>query len=383
MVAMDFGAVLNGEFNAEDTGETTTYGRVILAPWFSLPLGEADLYVSAGMQAYYKEELAFIPELYRLEFYFKLPSLSALSFRVGRIPWLDPSRFTLKGSFDGADILLDLGKIRFGAAALYTGFLYKDTAEINISPGDPVDYGAVFDWGNFKDTYFAPPRVIAALYSEFPGLLFQRGNLYAGFLAQFDCSDAEEPFHTQYLLLRFTYTYKRFDLAAAGAVELENTKAEGFRTAYAFSLEGGWQTQLPFALKDRLSLGLRWASGSGSYTGAFFPLIREAQGLALKPLFSGIMIIKAQYEARLLPSLSAELGCRYFIRTDSTSFSDPDLEDNSYLVGAEADVSLLWVPFSDLSFSLAGGVFLPQTGNALRSGTPIRWSLTLGTIFSF
>jgi hypothetical protein len=267
--------------------------------------------------------------------------------------------------------------------------LYQNAAEINISPGDPneANYAVTVDWADFANTYFAPRRVVTSLYAEFPGFLSPRGNLYAGFLAQFDLSDTAEKYHTQYLLLRYTYAYKRLDLAAAGAAELENTKAGGFKIGYAFSLEGGWQPRLPFVLKDRLSLSARFASGESPGTAAFFPLVREAQGLALKPHFSGLMAIRANYEARFLPSLSAELGARYFIRTDSVKFTDPYkepyLEDDSYFIGAEIDAALLWVPFSDLSFSLSGALFLPQTGGAFRGGAPLIWSACIGTIFSF
>jgi len=375
--AVDFGAILNGQFKVEQNDEISTSGVGSLVPWFSLPLGKTDLYVSAGISADYDEELLFIPELFRLEVSGKIASLA---YRAGRIPWQDPSRFTAVGHFDGADVLFDVGKVQIGASAFYTGLLYKETADINFSPGDPIFYGEDFDWANFGDTYFAPRRVVMSLYGNFDGIPFQRGNLYAGLLAQFDCSDAEERFHTQYAVLRYTFDYKRFDLAAAAAIELENTEASGVKAAFAFSVEGGFNTGL---LNDRLSLGVRWASGEGSATAAFFPITREDQGVVLLPAFSGIMVIRTQYQARLLPSLSAGIGARYFIRNDDTSFFDPDMENDSYLLGLEIDSELLWVPFSDFSLSLAIGIFLPQAGRAMRSDAPARWSLTLGTIFSF
>jgi hypothetical protein len=387
LAALDFGAVVNAEFYLEDYGGADPYGKIIVGPWISFPLGEADLYLSAGVHADYFDKMLFIPDIFHLEFSFKPhPSLSV---RLGRIAWQDTTRFTAKGAFDGADALWDLGKVRLGAAVLYTGLLYQGAAEINMSPGDPneANYAANLDWHDFADTYFAPRRIITSLYAQAPAFLLPRGNFYAGLLAQFDLSDTAEKYHTQYLLLRYSFAYKQFDLAAAGALELENTTAGGVKVAYAFTVEGGWQPQLPFVLKDRLSLSLYYASGQGDYSAAFFPLVGEAQGLALKPHFSGLMIIRANYEARFLPSLSAELGLRYFIRNDSIKFTDPYkdpyLNDESYFIGAEIDATLLWIPFSDLSFSLSGGLFLPQTGGAFRSGAPVIWSLCLGTIFSF
>ena len=378
--ASDFGMIINGEFEAVNSDENNTSGNVILAPWLSLPLGrEGDFHFSLGLNAAFEESNLYVPELFRLEFSFK--PLSRLSVRAGRFAWQDPSRFIARGRFDGADLLLDLGNVRLGAAALYTGFLYRETAYISISPGDQNDYSGDFDFNDFANTYFAPRRLISCLYGEFPGFPYMRGNLYAGLLAQFDLSGAEEPFHTQYLLLRHSLAYKAFDLILAGAVGLENTDNKGMRAAYAFTLEGG--LQLPTALRDRLSLGLRWASGDGPQTAAFFPISWEAQGEVLKPALSGIMILRANYQARFLPSFSAEIGGRYFIRTDSGSFADPWLENDSYLIGAELDSSLFWAPFSDLVFSMTGGIFFPQSGEAMPDNAPLRWALKLGTIFSF
>jgi len=205
--------------------------------------------------------------------------------------------------------------------------------------------------------------------------------LFAGIMAQFDLSDAEEQFNTQYFLLRHTLVFGAFDLDVAGAAELENTDANGMKPGFAVSVEGGWQ--LPGAIKDRFSLGAAWASGEDSSKAAFFPVTREAQSYVLEPSLSGMMIIRANYAALLVPSFSMELGGSYFIRTDSTSFTMPYLEDDSYPLGLELGAGLKWVPFSDLSFSLKGGVFLPQTGTAWADDAQVLWRITVGTVFSF
>ena len=386
----DTGLVISEGLLLGSNDETSLANKTTLSPWLSLPIGGADFYISMGFSAEYEEKFTFFPELHKMELSLRLPvsSLGTLpsgsnyrfGFRLGRIFWQDAARFTASGFFDGADVFAELGSFRLGAAALYTGFLYKNTANINISPGDSKDYAADLDWADFKNTYFAPSRFLASLYGDFGGLPYGRGDIHAGLLAQFDFSGAEEPFHTQYLFLRYTFYYKKFDLDAAGAMQLENNIDGGLRPAYAFTLEGGWLTGL---LRDRLSLGLRWASGDGPDTAAFFPLVREAQGIVLKPVFSGMMTIRLHYQVRLLQSLSAQLEGRYFIRTDSSSFTDPYIEHDSYLLGAEVAGAMLWVPFSDLSFSLSGGIFLPKTGTAMAANAPTRWSLSLATIFSF
>ena len=384
----DYGAALSGEFRAgaidpEGGSETGNEGKILLAPWLSFPAGSGSFYISAGLNAKFSEQSIFIPELLQLEFYHRFDSLS---LRAGRIPWQDTSAFTAKGRFDGIELVLDTGKILLGAAGFYTGLLCKDTADINYSPADPKNYHVDFDWNNFGETYFAPRRVLASVYGEFPGLPFRRGNVYVGLLAQLDMSEAGERYNTQYLLLRHTLDYKFFDLDASGAVALENTEEDGIKAAFAFALDGGVRIQ--GNLKKRLSLGVKWASGKGPDTAAFFPVVREAQGYVLKPCFSGIMAAGINFEARLMPSLSAEIGGRYFLRTDAWSFTDPDITKEEYALGFETYGQMLWVPYSDLSFSLEGGVFLPQTGTAMRDdkhpdgAAPVRWSVALAAIFS-
>jgi len=377
-VFADFGVVLSEGFIAEAYDETNYASKTTIAPWLSLPIGESDFYVSAGMSVHYEEKFSFVPELFRLEL--TLRPGTRFSARLGRISWQDPSLFTAFGYLDGADISLNLGAIRLGAAGFYTGLLNKNTASINISPGDPTDYSADFDWSDFGNTYFAPRRFLASLYGDFPGLPYGRGNINAGLLAQFDLSEAAEHYNTQYLLLRYTFYYKRFDLAASGAVEFENTKADGIKLAYAFSMEAGLQTGF---LRDRLSLGLRYASGSDQDTAAFFPVIRESMGAVLTPVFSGIMTIRGIYEARFTPTLAAYLGGRYFIRTDTSTFTDPYIVNDSRLLGIETDGTVQWNPFSDFSFSVAGGIYFPKTGPAMASDAPVRWSLKMSAIFSF
>jgi hypothetical protein len=325
------------------------------------------------------EETAVAPELFRLEFTADFAEM--FSVRAGRFSWLDPSRLVARGRFDGAELFCDLGMIRLGINALYTGLLYKDASEINISPTDTKDYSTAFKWDDFGNTYFAPRRLLTSLYGEFPGLPDKRGHLYAGLLAQFDLSEADERFHTQYLLLRHTFAYFQFDLSAAGTVELENTKDDGIKAAFAASIEGGYQ--LPTPITDRLSLGFTYGSGKNSGTAALFPITREAQGTVLKPSLSGIMYINTNYEARILPTLQGELGGRYFIRTDDVSFSAPYLKDDSKALGMELDAGVLWVPISDISLSLKGGVFLPKTGSAWTDDAPVYWALTLVTIIAF
>jgi hypothetical protein len=387
--AVDWGGLISEQFEADGSGgETELSSKTTLAPWFSIPLGDrGDVFFSAGISADWRrnerETTRYVPELFRLELSYR--PVSPLTVKAGRISYEDPSRFTAKGYFDGISAAVDLGAVRLGGGFYYTGFLYKDTANIKKTPGDPVDYGAELDYGgfpgSFADTYFAPRRLLGAVQGEFPGFITPRGTLHAGILAQFDLSGAPDKLYSQYLLLRYALNLpKGFDLGLAGAAELLEVARET-ELAFASSVEAGWTP--PTALADRLFLAYRWASGTGPSTAAYFPVIVEAQGRVLKPEFSGIMTLRGGYQARLLPSVSAELDIRYFLRTDSSAFSDADLSGDSYFLGGEVFASVLWVPVSDLSFNLGGGAFFPQTGTAFRDGAPVRWLFSLKAIFSF
>ena len=379
LYALEFGGILKADIDVAGQDETNTSGSIVIAPWVSVLFGEAELYACAGLNTIIGDETFAAPELIRLEFSSRLTPM--ISFRAGRITWQDPSRIVAQGRFDGADFHFDLGNINVGVNALYTGLLFKNSAEINVSPTDPKDYGAKLDWGDFGSTYSAPRRFLLSAYGEFPGYPSGKGQLYAGLLAQFDLSDADEAFHAQYLLLRHTLAFNKFDLDLAGAVEMENTKADGMRFGFAYSLKGGWQT--PASITDRLSLCVAWASGEGDATAAFFPVTTEAQSFVLKPILSGMLIARVNYEARILPTLKAEIGGCYLVRTDSGSFTAPYLEDDSYPLGAELVAGFYWVPFSDLSVSLKGGAFLPQAGTAFADDAPVTWRVNIGTVFSF
>ena len=378
-VFADYGAFVQGEFDTVGKDDTGISGSIVFAPWLSLPFGKSELSVSAGLHTHISDNTYAAPDLLQLEFSSSISPL--FSFRLGRFNWQDSSGFVAGGRFDGAELFFSPGNIRIGINALYTGLLFKDTADISISPTGTNIYDTPFDWKDFTGTYAAPRRLMASVHGEFPGFPQGRGQLYAGILAQFDFTDASEKLNTQYLLLRHVMVIKAFDLDLAVATELENTETKNVRPAFAYSLEAGLQP--PASFNNRISLGMSWASGKGDYTAAFFPVTLKAQSFVLEPGFSGMMIIRMNYQARILPSLSANLGAFYFIRTDSSSFTAAHLEPNSYPLGMELAAGAKWIPLSDLSFSLNGGVFLPQTGTAWAADAPVLWRITLGAIFSF
>jgi hypothetical protein len=129
----------------------------------------------------------------------------------------------------------------------------------------------------------------------------------------------------------------------------------------------------------------RFASGAwNGGLGVFIPITAKAQGKVLRPMLSGIALAEAAYSARLHRSFSATVSAAYFFRTDQTTYAAPgmDARSASPLLGGELYGELSWAPFSDVLFSLGGGVFLPQTGNVFSGGAAPKYSVEAAALIS-
>jgi hypothetical protein len=379
--AQDYGLTLRSLPAAGSEDEDDWYfeytGTVV--PWFAAPLGEqGDIYLSGGISAEYSEEewKPPVPELYRFELSYRFGS--ALRLEAGRLPYREPLNLVFNGLFDGLALGFDLGKTQLSAGAFYTGILYKKTASITISPGD---YNAYYD----QDVYFASRRLVFSLGWEIPALFNTGAKLDLGMAGQFDLNDTDDKVHSQYVLAGFALPFFSNMNAELGAV-LGLIKEDNLDMGICFAFSAGLAWLPPGGINDRLSLGAVFSSGAWDDTvRPFLPISTIAQGKVLRLKLSGLAIAEGNYTARLHESLSAEISAAYFFRTDSYTYSDPDLEGDSLspLLGAEIHGGLTWVPVSDISFTLGGGAFLPQLGEAFATDAPVRWRISLETIFSF
>jgi hypothetical protein len=355
------------------------------APWLSLSLGERwDFRASAGVKAEYDyqgDSWEIIPELYRLEASYRIRP--ELGITLGRIHFQDTLGLTAVGFFDGASFTAELGGLSLAAGGYYTGFLYKKSADILLSPGDLSNYNQPLDYGD-PASYFASRRAIASLRGDLSGLFSERGVLSLEALGQFDLNDTADTLHSQYLLVQYRMNLPwNADFILGGTAGLGESAGEDPVISFAADLKGAWLP--PTALQDRLLLGFRWGSGKiNDRIRAFIPITAESPEGILEPPLAGLIIAQGAYEARLTRTLRAELLGRCFIRTDGETFSDPELSpgDSSPFLGGEALGKVSWAPFSDLYFNLSGGAFFPSEG-AFQSGAAPRWKLSLETILTF
>jgi hypothetical protein len=346
-----------------------------------------DLYFSGSLAVKYENETwKAVPELSR--FMVSWRPLPVLGIDAGRIRFADSNGVLAAGLFDGLAGAYTLGSTRLRLGAYYTGLLYKDTADIFMSPGDTADYAKKLDYGDFGGTYFASRRVLAALGWEAPALGGSPHGLSLQGLAQFDVNDRDEKIHTQYLSARFLFSpVPAFDLSLGGIMGFAETTgpAGPADTEISFALPAGVSWAPPSSLPDMVSLGFRWGSGRISErVGPFRPVTALAQGNVLDAGLGGLMVINGGYTLSPADSLSLSLEGRYFLRSDVETYTNACLKGGGEkALGAEVYGSITWVPMVDISVTAGGGAFFPGAGNALDSGAPVLWKAALALMVSF
>jgi hypothetical protein len=257
VMALDFGLDIlqSPEFTntgAKDSGEINYTGSY--SPWFSSELGQtAKLYLSAKVSTVYEfgewkpGNMPVLPELGRSEFLWRpetsgLP-VSSINVKAGRTPFQDPLGMIAAGLFDGLGGSAVLGQARLSAGAFYTGLLYKETAEIVMTPSDEKTY-------NDTDNYFASRRLLFSAGAEFPALTPQ-SSLAANAFFQFDVNNEVTSIHTQYLSVKYTHLALE-TLSLTGAVVLGLAENQDADTSAHFVFAAGADWEVPGDLRDML-----------------------------------------------------------------------------------------------------------------------------------
>jgi hypothetical protein len=384
--SQDYGLTISSlpVFTNGDTSSGNFEFTGTVVPWFAAPLGEqGDLYLSGGITAEYSDkEWKPVPEVYRFEILYRFDS--GLRLEAGRLPYREPLNLVMNGLFDGLALSFDWGKTRFSAGAFYTGLLYKKTAYLVMSPGDYADYYN-------RDLYFASQRLIFSLDWEIPGVFHADGAIDLGLTGQFDLNEPDDQsegdgkIHSQYARAKFTLPFLNCFNAEMGTL-LGIIEESGLRPGFCFAVSGGLTWLPPGSMNDRLSLDMVLSSGVRNDTlRAFLPISTIAQGKVLRSKVAGLALAELGYTTRLHNSLAADVQTAYFFRTDTLSYSDPELDENSRspLLGGEIYGGLVWAPVSDISLTLGGGVFFPQWGKSFAPDTSARWRVSLEAVFSF
>jgi hypothetical protein len=399
LYALDYGLTLRQtvEFAGRENDGLELAFTPGLGPWLSDSSGKStDLYLSAFINMRYTYDKLSgeggwrpIPELGRCSLFYWLPG--SLSVEFGRIRYSDPNSMIVSGLFDGVAGTLDIRNTRLTLGAFYSGLLYRDTAKIFMTAADSSwDYAA-------GDTSFsfAGRRLIAACGWEIPSLFESPHSLTLNALAQFDLNAAEEILNSQYLSFKFNFSPLSSVYTRAGGVlafvESRGGAGESADINLALNLALDWA--LPGGPEDALSFGLVWATGEADSNangdslslGPFRSVTLLSSSGTLNAGMAGLLSLRGSYTILALENLSLGLDCRYFFRGNLGVFDTLPLvaDTEKRALGGEAYGSLVWVPMSDVSVVCGGGLFVPDLGNAVQTGTPPRWKTMLTLTVSF
>jgi hypothetical protein len=378
--SVDFGLLINQDFEA--TNEEISYTPAF-TPWFSWNGGKGTLVYLSGIFSfnYYNYDNdavgssgwvkpALRPELSRFAVSHRISP--RYSLEAGRINYADVMDFTASGLFDGVrfDALTSLGSI--SAGAFYTGFLYKETAEILMTAHDVSRYAEA--WNGDFDTYGASRRTFAAVRWDMP--LGEAHTLSVEALFQFDLNDTDDILHSQYGEVQAALYFPHVPEITVGALFETMENKNGDLTA-AWGGLAGIKMDIPGSLNDRLSAAIKFGSGQGDNTlTAIAPISARTQGMVFTGAISGLAYLSADYLVRVLDALFLDGSVRYFMRT----YDDPAAEGNLY--GGEFWASAAWQPFDDIRLTLGGGVFFPGSGNIYPDGTDPMWKFIAGLSLS-
>ncbi|MDR1931263.1 MAG: hypothetical protein LBQ57_00430 [Spirochaetales bacterium] len=386
----DFGLLVNAapEYISDEEGKGFNFTGS-LTPWFSAAPGEKiSLYLSGKITQEYEYETKawtdpVLFELERTELNFR--PAAAVYLSLGRQRYTDSAGMIASGLFDGLSASVGLGGARLFLGGFYTGFLYKETAEILMTPADLSAYAAPLSYDDF-DTYFASRRFFVPLTLELPDLT-PRLNFSLTALAQFDLNNYEEQekLHNQYLEARFGLEAAdslRFALTGIGALAQPGGEDADAYRSFAAALEADWD--VPGDLTDMFSAQGRWANGAvDSDTMPFLPISGVARGFVFGPVLSGLLTGGASYTARLHRSVSLSVAATAFWRTDLETIKDIELDGTSKdrFLGWETCAELIWAPQSAIHITAGGGAFFP--GGAFIDEAKVRWRVNTGVILSF
>ena len=362
--ALDFGLVWNQNLQYYETGSETVldYEGIVIPRLTGIWGSTGAFHVSLGLN-YENDPWAFVPELLTADIYMRG---SNLELRLGRMFYIDPLGFIAGGLFDGGRVSFDMQAGTFSAGAWYTGLVYKKRLNIEMTGEELEHNDAGLDYGDFRNTYFAPRRLLAALDWEHHGLGSRnRVAARAAIFGQFDFSGAG--LHTQYLSAKLTAPITGLIFNLGACLELIQN-AGGFNTGFAAELSTAWQNPT-----HRLELLSRFS------TAEFLPISSIAQSNVLSPKLSGVSFISLDYTARFHRVLSASISSFYFMRSNAESF--PFYNPNGRFLGAEVYGGLYWSPLSDLSLNVAGGIFLPSLGDIAPDARNL-WRIDVNLILS-
>jgi hypothetical protein len=394
--AWDFGLITRqyAGYNINEDAENKIDYKGSFIPRFSLLISDTgSFFTSASMTIGVDDEFYYVPELLRTEFSM---SFGALGVSAGRIHYTDPLAFIADGLFDGFRLTYASSAGRFGFGGWYTGYQYKTSANIQMTPAEQESYNTAFDYGDFLNTYFAPSRVLASLDWEHPSV-GELVHLRAALTGQYDLTEENEKLNTEYITLKAGIPLGRLLFEAGGCIEAIQINSGAASSApisiddyaiyIAYAGEFGIFWTPPGKINSRLSLTGKVTSGYGgedSFLTVFIPITTKYYGEIFQARITALSVFALNYTVRLVNTFGVSLTGSYFMRNDTETANSYPVSgegEGGRLLGAEFFMRLVISPASDLQFNIGGGAYMPSLGDNWPDSKPI-WRMEMTFIYA-
>jgi len=320
-------------------------------------------------------------------------SSGSLNFSLGRKYYNIGSGLVLNGRGDGAEFKFYSGYANVKLLGMYTGLLLKDNNPYGINDKDITDGS---ERGFFGGT------VSSGFYNQ---------SIYAFGLAQMDISDDEDTtksnYNSQYFGLGIKgviadITYFSEFIYETGTSYVTSTNEEASIKAYA--VNSGISYLIPVMLRPVITVQYAHASGdkdrdsyetsnrasSDSDDKGFMYFGTYAGGYSFKPSLGNLHVFRgglsfkpfSEVNSIYIKRLNISGKYSYYMKAEKeAAVNGGEGSEAESFVGQGIDLSLKWKIFSDLSFYVNYGIFIP--GDAFSSDAETRTFLMTGMNLNF
>jgi hypothetical protein len=403
---IDFGGNLEDSTILYNSDSSSFYHADTLSLWLKTDLWEdTNLFVS-GSYTYTTDNPWFL-NLDYLRVVNKSSSLINYSF--GRFFTSDFSGYIFSHKLDGGSITFNLPTYIITAKAGYTGLLFDQTSNIEMTLADQTG----ITYGDFSQS-FAAPRFAGGLQAFFPEF-FPDQDLRAEVWAQMDLRNESDltsggKLDTQYFGISLSGSlipslyYNSFAYLGSGQ---SHSGIGSDYTVFSFLGSAGLRYYMEDFYYSRIAFKFLYSSGDSDYLASFtegnteedstnfIPISNKSLGLVFSPGLGNIVFTSLSYslkpfsgmENRTLRNVQFELTDINFFRSTTGQISESGIDplSTSLYLGTEIDGTVNFRPYSDLGVSLSGGVFIPNNGadGSFLDTKTLEFLGRLGLSFSF
>jgi hypothetical protein len=393
----DFGLILDNSTTLNFADSETDWDQSNRAAlWFLEDTAETWSFSAQGSYLY-TDERPYLFDIDELRGALDIPDVvtagSLLQLAAGRYRFSEFSRWVFDHTADGLTASLSLPFVSIQVAAAYTGLQLKPKSRIIMSRVDSIE-------DDDDDIVWASPRTVEVLTITFPELYALQDLTLSAVLQQDlreavgrdeDVIDDGSPapaaggglLNTQYWGVGLSgpiggsFYYDLFFYLETGKSLSEIDGSYDYEPLFAMLGGGGVRYYHPSLLATRVELDVLYAGGDedaaalpeGNTDGkaqTFVPISKRTPALVFTPRAQNLVLIQLGYSLKPLEFLQTQLRGTLFLRPTSGAVSEGGIDptSNDGYLGTEVDVIANLRPFSDLGFTLSGGLFWPSTGKA-------------------